>query len=110
MGFDRHCFLHSFAKRCGFPVSEEHAAGDFDSLTVDPEIVVGQQGRDRAADVVGQADAPKGSLRSYEFVDLFIVTHNQVISQKIKWDTPACVRQAVTLTSRNHFSVILWSG
>src|SRR5258708_62743 len=74
MGFDGHGFLHSFAKRCGFPVSEEHAAGDFDSLTVDPEIIVRQQGRDRAADIVGQPDAPKGNLRSDEFVDLLVVT------------------------------------
>jgi hypothetical protein len=43
------------------PVSEEHAAGGFHSLTRDPEIVVRQQGSDHAADIVGQADAPKGS-------------------------------------------------
>jgi len=48
----------------GFPVLEEHAAGRFDSLTVDPQVVVRQQGSDRAADIVGQTDAPKGSLRS----------------------------------------------
>jgi hypothetical protein len=50
-----------------FPVSEEHAAGGFDSLTVYPEIVVRQQRSDRSADIVGQADAPKGNLRSDEF-------------------------------------------
>jgi hypothetical protein len=54
----------------GFPVSEEHAAGGLDSLTGDPEIVVRQQGSDHAADIVGQADAPKGNLRSDEFVDV----------------------------------------
>jgi hypothetical protein len=38
------------------------AAGGFHSLTRDPEIVVRQQGSDHAADIVGQADAPKGNF------------------------------------------------
>jgi hypothetical protein len=55
-GFGAHAAI-AFRSSCsgsGFPVSEEHAAGGFDSLTVDPEIVVRQQGSDNSADIVGQ--------------------------------------------------------
>jgi hypothetical protein len=66
----------SWFSNSDFPVSEERAAGGFDSLTGNPEIIVRQQGSYRAADIVGQSDPSKSGLRSEEFVDLFVVTHN----------------------------------
>ena len=39
---------------------------------------------------------------------IFRPATSQVISQKIRWDTQACGRQAVTRTSQSNLSVILW--
>lgn len=41
---------------------KEHAAGCFDPLGVDPAVVVGKQGCDYAADVLGLADTSEGGL------------------------------------------------
>jgi hypothetical protein len=60
--------------------SEKHAAGCFNSLTGDPKVVVRQQGSDRAADIVRQADTPASSLRSYRAAR--IADHRLVDSQK----------------------------
>ena len=116
MSFDGHCILHSFAKRCGFPVSEEHAAGGLDSLTGDPVIVVRQQGSDCTADIVGQPDAPKGSLRREEFVDLFVVTYNA--AGEIVFNRPGCDYVYADLArsqflghiARQHFDAALHRG
>ena len=44
------------------PALQQHAAGDFDSLSIDPAVVIGEQGRDHATDVVGLADPAQGGL------------------------------------------------
>jgi hypothetical protein len=69
-------FVHSLRGDSDFLFSEECTARGFDSLTVDPVIVVCQQGTDCPADIVGQPNASKSGLRSEELVDFFVVTHS----------------------------------
>src|SRR4249919_831520 len=50
--------------------SEENAAGDFDALAVDPAVLLREQRRDGAADVIREADAPERGLLGDSTVDL----------------------------------------
>jgi len=49
----------------GFPVLEEHAAGRFDSLTVDPQVVVRQQGRDAPPISSGRPKRPRAVCEAF---------------------------------------------